>query len=513
MEFGSEKVEITIETLSDEILLEIFSWLNFESLREASLVCKKWDKIIGSSVSTMTKFQLRLDSRKLENLNIETTNIRRKHCNVQILSPKIGEILKIIEHFDISCTKLFSIDRSTFIGRSELLIILRKMPLLERLILPVRIRIDDEPKAQAVELCNLKYIEIAMENFSNILPVITTNKLLQFECTRMEDSSDEDVNEFVEFLERSTKLKSLKINANLLYKTFALKQQTQFKLELSSLGIRFYFISLHYTFDQGFCANFNNFLISQASSLTSLNFLKLYFPEPILLTIFNRLRLLSSLGLDASSLPTKQKFYEKIKPLSLLKKVFLSGSFSCHEAAKGFFGNCPNIEHFCYHKTMGDEINYLAEYNQKLTKLSVPSLVSSLHKDLRFNNLKTFSVYSIPVASVWMSLIERSPLIENLVVKHVPPKAISRETIDALLQQKSLRNLIFWVGYNDGKMIFDKLKINYGTLKSLEISNSIQVFKNGKAVSKSAKFNFPEDPTLWDIEEQEKKFEDAFLLK
>lgn len=55
-----------IDKLSFDILLEIFSFLDVESLRNATLASKKWSDLIGSKVVTMKQFILKLDPQKIK---------------------------------------------------------------------------------------------------------------------------------------------------------------------------------------------------------------------------------------------------------------------------------------------------------------------------------------------------------------------------------------------------------------------------------------------------------------
>ena len=54
--------ESSADLLSQDILSEVFEFLDGKTLKTSALVCAKWNELIGSSPRTMKKFKFKLYS-------------------------------------------------------------------------------------------------------------------------------------------------------------------------------------------------------------------------------------------------------------------------------------------------------------------------------------------------------------------------------------------------------------------------------------------------------------------
>jgi F-box-like len=124
-------------SLSDDVLLEIFDYLDRESLQNASLVCKNWNKVIGSSIVTMKKFTLTLRDQLKETSDESESNLPfyscRKHVKVIVDVRDFHEITPKIDLFNFSQVRNLDIQFVNSIAVGDLIKFLSKMPLMEKL--------------------------------------------------------------------------------------------------------------------------------------------------------------------------------------------------------------------------------------------------------------------------------------------------------------------------------------------------------------------------------------------
>lgn len=120
----------TMESLCDDVLIETFSYLDLESLKNSTLVCKNWNEVIGSSSATMNKFILQVY--KIDANAGSEFQRHRKYKNITVCDIKFERSVEILRSFDVSQVKNFgSYNPDEAIEEKLLMEFLSRMPQLE----------------------------------------------------------------------------------------------------------------------------------------------------------------------------------------------------------------------------------------------------------------------------------------------------------------------------------------------------------------------------------------------
>lgn len=493
----------TIDSFSDDILLEVFKLLDVESLKNACLVCKNWNELIGSSACTMKRFQLNL---KCGQPDVRGFHSKRKYLNIHVhADERFDGISEWISKFQTAQVKSFILRTGFNFAINEVLQILSEMPLLEFLMIQI-FNIDLSSLEGSVNLERLKALTIDHHN-CQVLKFISAKNVSKIKLTNNSlEPSTEDVDGLYEFLNQNENLKSLTLNKTGFNQIFS---KNELNLQLASFEVEFNYKQL--TLPEQFLKVFNEFLIVQSKTLIHLKieFIK-NMSLPLFKTIF-RLKQLKTLSLDVSELPTNREFYLKAKPLNELDELVICTYFRSDDAAEGLLGNSPNVTSITFKEYIGDEINLVAVYNQNLTKLDLKALRNPVNENLTYKLLKSLSVGEIMDTDNLLSLITKSPAIESLTVEWVHEEKVTEHFIEVLLQQRSLFHLNFTGDYEVLKHIFNNLKNNFGHLKSTEFT-IYDKNENFEAAIARVRLNFPDHPSQWVVEDQEKRFEEAHTV-
>lgn len=534
MEITSESTT-TIEKLPREMLEEVFIWLDVKSIKEASLVCKDWNDLIGSSSEIMKKFSLYVSYKMFKDENEkydselselselsdeeyiewkhrkdESFHSHRLHHNIRISvvccysseSDKEESFSKF-DRFDISCARELNIGVIDTEPRWNIWRFFMRTPLLESLECSmVHLDLDGAtmifPRLKSLTIeypvCGLLRF-ISSSNISsftyNSVFVVKHSPFNYFNPTPFADA------EFEAFLRKSAKLKYLNLGKHPFVFLFSTsKEKFPFALESFEGGCYMYDIDLETA--EAVYENFNKFLISQHLTLKHLHITRLgMIRESNYLTIFKYLRCLQKLSLSISELPENEEFYANLRPIITLKELNIDG-FPSHEVATiGLFRICPNIKKLNIKRNHGDILRLVSIHCQELTELKVDSIKQPIAEGVSFNNLQSFKTKKTESVDDWLSIIIRSPVIESLSVGYARDGQITEAVIDVLLQRPTLKHLVFFIHHKDYRIIFDKMKNNYGHLKSLQLGLGCL----------SVKFDFPVDPAEWNIQVQEERFE------
>lgn len=497
--------EKTFEDLSCEVVLMIFSFLDAESLKNASLVCTKWNELIGSSASTMNKLKLKLDPWTIEKL--EESAVFNRHYNfVDIFYGNVfDKVVDALNRFKVVQARKFKIFGPQTVG-VKVIELLSKMPMLEILVFETfKIDIRGEETLE-VNLPELRSLEIDSVN-CGALKFITAEKISRIYIHGYRIPSFEDTKNLKDFLSRSKQLKKLDLNYHSFAALFGHQNLPNFSFQLSEFKLDLYQTSLSPEMGK----NFNKFLKSQ-SNLESLVFnLVENIPQSIFITIFNELKNLTLLDIQVADLPIERSFYEKINQNLSLRELKLRKFFPNVVATRGYLGNFPLIESLWVNRELTwEELTCLNDFNKNLKTLTAHQIQGPPVKSCKFNNLKTLSVDFVIDTAPWMALIASSLSIETIELDSIEKGEIDRaELIEFLTNQPTLRHLKLSGDYDEIKIIFDKIKFNYGNLKTLELKMSI-TNDYGSTESAAVKFEFPENLKDWSVEEQEAKFDEAW---
>lgn len=495
----------TIDNLSDEVLLEIFKFLDAKTLHNAALACKNWDKVIGSSMVTMKKFKVSVYCENVQSMSADTVNLyHRKHVNLAV--HRIGSTLtlKTIENINVAFVRNFKLTEIDDI--EDLMKILAKMPLLETLNLRCLSDCSDENRSKipVLSLPRLKQLEIALE-FREFLQYFDVKTLTKLRIGYLISGDDDACYHpfIVDLLRKNRNLESLTV-CNI----FSKISESYFEFHLKHLSASF-------QNTESFEKNFSTFLISQASSLESLEFEEIsklnqtsLYSEGVVKTIITKLYRLSTLRIDIANLPENQDFYENLSPNTSLKSLHVAEheNLRIEDFFKGFLSKFPNVEKIFFgscttFSSLKFDISCIAAYCPKLTEFSISALSRPIASNVRFMNLKKLNCYSIVNSNSWMSLLASCPSIEHFTLSSCNQKTMKKEDVEFILDQKSLRHLSIRGHIHTYRIVFEVIKTNHKRLRSLEFILS----------KRTIRFEFHTERSEWNFQEAEDKFNDLWI--
>lgn len=456
--------------LFDVVLLEIFSYLDADDLRSATLVCKNWNEVIGSSAVAMKMFILRIKESELSSYRPSTRNYQ----NIGADEQGTTSLLDLNRFFKISQAKSFKVingwPNKIPIEIPKLVSVLDQMKMLQDLYIECPWGFKGNP-ISTVDLPKLKKIKLFSTD-AGIFQFITANNITEFEIdfSQVLDHRHVKNSQFLaSFLQKCKKITTLRINSDLFQHLAMHNNWMDFDLKLSSFDIK-----LRDAFDES--DSLINFLKSQAPTLKSLGIWRYddALWNDLIDEIFSQLTNLRSVSLDT--------FYPDV--------IFLR--------------HLRVLENLTLEKV--NDLSSIARFNQKLTYLKVSYLESSLDAGLKFNELKCF-VTKFPEDDGWLNVIKNSPKIETVEIEG---RVVSDDIIKVLLEQPTLRHLKLFSGCNDDDLnveVYENLISNYGNLKSFQLTYKSRTCKSKNYKSKKIEFIFPQNRSEWNAEKQMERLE------
>lgn len=504
---------MTINKLSDDVLLIIFEYLEAKSLLRASQVCKNWSDLIGSSTTTMKKLKLFL---KKSNLHSIGEKVYWKHFNV-VIQFGIGRahhsqndyfqntMEKIADTFNTSNTRNLMFIITKKVDAHPLVNFLTLVPHLEdlKLYLEGSFNEIDASKMEHVVLSKLKKMEILWwYNYSFILTFLKAEQLLELKLKNYGQQRYAD-NVVINFLTGCTKLKKLTMTSFVFRQMFQSLEKYEFQLT----HLKISFIAINPSFFQ----NFIRFLISQSTTLTNLVFhgITQNF-EQILQTIF-LIKHLSSLSINVYAIPKDNGLYRRLKPITTLKKLTIekhynSDDLAYYETALFIIEKCPNLQKLKLEFSYPTTFSHLSVLCPNLVELSIDCVKDFTDFGQGFVNLKYLEVICVSNMDNWMRMILNIPSIEALEVNYVSENQIIENHFEALLSQPTVSHLILRCGKpEDEDVIFCNTMHmnNNGELKTLTITF--------EKIHDLVMFELLRDTSQWHILEQ--KFLEKEILK
>jgi hypothetical protein len=353
-----------METLSVEMLLEVFAFLPGESLKEAVLVCKEWNEIIGSSAPTMKKLRLRLRmpvmdtcpchilEKKTGRMNpkteAEVLNFRRKYKSVyadlmQIDPRENPSYLRILQNFGENLINLYLKD-PYLINFSDLfssMLNIEEMELI-RCHNPENIKMDS---ICTIELKKLKKLTMFGCD-DKILKCFNGPNVTSIHFTSVDLSSD-----FAKrFFCGLTKLKKLKL--------CGYEKENFFEENIQELPFKLKKLILSFSSkDEMFDDKLKEFLKLQKNSLIKLIWSNV--SPTIFKSILSDMKKLKKISICVDSLPKETEFYEFLKPNHNLEEIILYDYYKKHSSINDekcidmTIKSCPNLIFFknecCFH--------------------------------------------------------------------------------------------------------------------------------------------------------------------
>lgn len=369
--------------------------------------------------------------------------------------------------------------------------ILSTMPLLQELTLH-RITLGnvDANDANPVMLSKLNKLTVSTCHW-NIFQFFMTAPIKELQITNKFGYVDAQQREiYMKFLEASDKLESIELDLMSYAKTFNVPLSSEICLKLKRL--QYLTFSPSYEISD-IDRNFGTFLESQCASLTELE-LNYVSPDNVKI-IFTKLTLLEKLRLNAAVLPDQREFYGSFKQMHRLKELILHDDIASEVAVKEILVNCCNLETLTAHYDPGHYIpnllTFMAANNPKLKNLSLDSLSVVMPPQVKFNHLKFLHIQTCHSLENVIKFLANNAAIETLSFTFADDSIIPDDAfVDALLNQYNLQHLIVDAGQIALNAILDKVNVDYGTLKTLEMRPL--TWKRDPV-----RIEFPEDKSEW----------------
>lgn len=338
-----------MEKLPDEVLLEVFELLPGKSLKNAALVCKRWNEVIGVSSSTMNKFQLSLRRKFVivtecnvfrETKTItsdefeEIMSLRRKFRSIKanLMEAEENEKfvhLQIMQHFGQNIKKLSLVGAS--LNFKNLLV---NMPQLESFKLQTCISCcAGDETVQPAELKKLKKLYFfgsdheILKHFRG--PNITFASFYRVHLTSHTAKC---------FIKSLNRLEVLEIDGT--EKMFLERPYDEFPFKLKNVFLNFW---PSYGKHLKTCEEqVVEFLKLQSGSLEELT-ISFDPSAAISKTILSNLRRLRRLKIHDEMLQANSHFFKMLKPNSSIKQIVLHYDL-CAEVIKKISAEFPNLE-------------------------------------------------------------------------------------------------------------------------------------------------------------------------
>ncbi|XP_070505140.1 uncharacterized protein [Chironomus tepperi] len=396
-----------INELPNEMLLNIFSYLDQKDILTATLVMKKWNKLISNTEKIMQKIQkIYIDT---ANMISGVPKFTRPYAKIDVVGVKLECDLSLLNRLrkigDGIDTILF--DHCWFLGNA-MTSFLKCFKNVENLNI-THCEITEVPVQHKVILRELSLLHLDISTWP--LLYIEAPRLNKLQCHSM---LVEDPKILINFLNQQTTLEILDLNCFYnLFHSSAVQLNPRFKLKKLTL------IDLvNYDKDQML-----NLLSTMTESLTTLDVgidMGNYVTKYVLENFIN----LESLVIDCDSLPKTPYFYTDIKTSQTLKKVEINGELDKTISVLHFLENHPEIEIldmsllFNIPSTRYSFWNRLAGVTQKVSCLTIDVLDSDNIHYIKSKNLKFFDTHSLEVIDIanWIEFCRNNPNIERFHV-------------------------------------------------------------------------------------------------
>lgn len=439
----------------DELLLEIFKYLDKSSLKTSALVCKQWNELIGTSPITMKNFIFRyhpLSGGKKS---------KRKHINVD-LTPCVCKKCDGFEFdFDFSTVRSFHYQNNhgTKFLFPSLHDIFPPMQYLTSLELYFSGLWNREIK-ENISIPSLKHLGISMGE-TNLLEFINAKQIVELKCVHFHSVAvDEHYEQLWSFLKRAVNLKKLNLREGF-DNMFDIDNKYQFSL--SSFKANCINLGLN-----GKNEFFAEFLISQSSSVSELDLSNGILPERAYKIIFNNLVCLKKLTIEGLS---SKIFLSAIVSLEELKiyKIY------SEEDMSGLVKNCHELKYLTIESLNARKIELLARHSKKLKFLSCPRMHGLVSPALKFDCLEMLSTdFEESETDCLTAFLSCDLNIKKLEIKSVDnaEKFLTFfENVEANIPLEHLK----LQGFVDVmQVVFDAIKAKPSNLKTLEITMAMK---------------------------------------
>jgi hypothetical protein len=467
--------------------------------------------LITNSASTMNK--MRLDYNRYLKDREEHSTFKMKHQNVklELIDDSLSEKFDItdltnVQHIQISYCTLSGNDLNHIFKN------LRNLKKFE--LLRVLYNQDQNDACEFSEneivLKSLMLIRTdhnVSDKFFTILFLLTIHFLKIFSALRVQthhlkiiDCDNKQNNEkLIHFLEKQKKLESLHLVvftgiSTTIEKTLfdsVMDQDFDLKFPLKKL----YIVFCSDNFTSKYKANVIKFLRVFKNSLESVN-LHGALGSEIYKFVFDELKFLTTLTIDANNLPTDYTCDENSKPNHNMKVLNISSIIrtSNYKSIVNIISNFPSVEKLNLSDTdsmvANDLYNMLQAKLKRLTHLTVLNFNKKFIPSGSFECLKSFTIKNLENVEQWLSFVMLHQTLETVHVGWIM-RDFEATAIEKVVQLPNLQVLKFGGRFTANKRIYEIIKRDNGNLKvlELEISNYDDVQK--------LTFTFPCDKKLF----------------
>lgn len=335
---------------------------------------------------------------------------------------------------------------------------------------------------EVLELDEVRFTRVIVGSRTRSLPVAQLKELsVSGNCSQF-------YRRFFRLLKNAQKLTTLKLCALACDRIFQTAPRN--KLALKRLDIEVYHI-----FDNALRVeeNLALFFISQRNSLIELRLStwhKWIISERVLAAVFNSLENLETFHFDASELGIVPRSFQGLPKLKNLKQLTFKGNYN-NDTLILFFELSPNIESLILDQKNSEILNWISNENLKIRELLIESFNSTNCSKLILNSLQKISVNKVENIKNWLTFVCNNPTIEALEINSAN-KLFTKSAIKTLIEQPNLKHIIIKGNLERMSEIYEKMKINYGKLKSMRL-----IVDEGHEVLGDFLFNFPINGETW----------------
>lgn len=414
--------EASIEMLFDEVLLEVFRYLSSDDLKNATLVCKRWDNLIGETTALMKKFKLVWSMDNLDTLP-ENFYSTRKYQQLWVSAMDGKKVDKFITRFNMSVIKMLVVEKVTF-GEELLTKICAHLPMISFLIVfKFDMGSNFSPSSTTISLSSLTFLLI-MDSDIRILEHVKTDSLRTFACCIEFDDCISHVARLASFIRHCKDLERIHMNPKIIHMLFLTNDLSDAPLQLKHFNGNYPFMKKKPFANEVVSQNFIKFLSTQAPSLDLLSLCQVgesKLPVKIYTIISEKCLDLSRLELNPNQLPSDIRFLENLTPMNRLITLLFHDYTDVEDVRplKAFLRKCPNIAALTLLFTISSPdqlISYIARHNTRLTSLHVHEVSDRLENDLKFHNLEKFAVRLMPSMDLWLRVIANSPKLKSIEI-------------------------------------------------------------------------------------------------
>lgn len=459
--------KISIGNLCDDVLVEIFSYLDVDNMKTAALVCKTWNRVIGSSSQTMRKFNLNPTKAEVKDES------SRKHQTIRFEFKKSPWVF--FSHSDLSQVRIFDLSGYKKELNAPLLMkTLSRMPLLKKLSLHyLKFTPMASKKSKVATLSKLEDLIINC-NDCRVLEFLEAPHISELTAGAIGKLTESDylsehsnvysARALLKFLVKTTKpLKLLRLGPKLFLEFAELYDDQQFKVE--AFQVSNYFAVRNLFIEPGF----NKFLLTQASTLKSLHLERagFNFSDDVYRTIFNELPNLTYLGIYGSRMPVAIEFYKGLKSNLKLKEFMITREFSHKHTAEWIFRRCPSIESLVLDCWVHDEINRIAQYGKNIKNITLDIYNGNLESNFKFDNLRTLTLQRALDGELLVPFVKACTFLEHIDAAGLEERQVTSGWHDALCQHPALKILTYNISSEKMRAIAEEIKKKRETFQAI----------------------------------------------